>query len=218
MTSFTTQMNHSLLSLKPPVVVSPHHPTQHKNVVIPQPLIPHTWQRVSTTTGASAPPWMHREYLISVSQFSKFADPRTSCNSARKAAVRCLWTLARVKILETTEAWPHRRLSSRPSLPNRPCCICTILVASRSDCPHAIPSVAGICSSPWPAYFRNSLHSTGSLSSCGRSTRTVVHHLENTLRSVIAWNPHEPFSSLASGFLTNTKQRIFTLPGHGILL
>ena len=40
---------------------------------------------------ASTPPWrMHREHRNSVSQFSKLADPWTSCISANRAAKTCM--------------------------------------------------------------------------------------------------------------------------------
>ena len=69
----------------------------------------------------------------------------------------------------------------------------------------------GTCSqlTPLSAPTCELLHSTGSFSSSSRSTRTIVYHFENTLEKAIARNPRSPFSSLASGFLRNTRRRMF---------
>ena len=57
------------------------------------------------------------------------------------------------------------------------------------------------------------LHSIGSFSSCSRSTRTVVFHFKITLRRAMARKPRSHLSSLASGLLRNTRQRIFHASG-----
>ena len=56
----------------------------------------------------------------------------------------------------------------------------------------------------------NLLQSSGSLSSCDKSTRTVGHHVENTVRrSAIERNPRRPFQAWHLAFFRNTRRRTF---------
>ena len=129
-----------------------------------------------------------------------------SCQGERESAIPLM-------------AWPRRMPSSHPSLPQRPCCI-----RCRSVCLSSYHSQflwnmfvtrACMCSqfTPLSMPMCSLLHATSSFSSCTRSTRTVVFQKENTQRSAIARNSRRPLSTLASGFLRNTRRRIFHASG-----
>ena len=113
MMSFTMQISFSLLSLNSQQLSAHIVPrsTYSLSCCPPkgnrQPLAFHFSSAFHSTYLAMRPhppPWrMHREYRNSVSQVSKLADPRRSCISASKAAVRCPWIPVRVRIFDTTD-------------------------------------------------------------------------------------------------------------------
>ena len=108
------------------------------------------------STRASTPSWrLHQEYRKSVSQFSKLADPRTSCICQQSRRQIPMFScqgdyLGYTKGVATSMAVFTFELAIFLY------CICTILGVVLSACPPVILSAMGICSSPRPACAHSS--------------------------------------------------------------
>ena len=174
----------------------------------PQPLAStaHIWQRVPT---AQVPPHLFGECTVNTGIPSHcFQSLRSHGHLAfLPAAIRCPWTPVKVRILHTTDglATPKAVFTSKLAIKAvlylyRPGCRSTRLSSCHSQCRWNIfvtEACMGSQLTPRSAWAPcNLFHSDGSFSSCNMSTKTVVYHLENTLRTAIAQNPQKPFFEL----------------------